>query len=196
MRDQTLPGLHITDHQMRLYMSYRQTHDTAVAAAKAGFSTATGYRIENDRRLPSQKKAPRGRRRPDPLVDVWDSEIVPILKATPGIRAIAVLEEMRRRHPEIGPGIRRTLERRMRGWRALAVTWPGGITVCQHAALPDRDGGLRRGTSSQSQAQGSWSRCPADASEVALAVAPPRRSPPRRGSRSSVPSNRGERRAP
>jgi hypothetical protein len=105
---------------MRLYMSSRQTHDTAVAAAKAGFSTATGYRIENDPRLPSRKKAPRGRRRPDPLGDVWDSEIVPILKAAPGIRAIAVLEEIRRRHPEIGLGIRRTLERRMRGWRALA----------------------------------------------------------------------------
>ena len=41
-------GLHITDQQMRLYMSCRQTHDAAVAAAKAGFSTATGYRIEND----------------------------------------------------------------------------------------------------------------------------------------------------
>src|SRR5258705_7228531 len=120
MRDQTLPGLHITDHQMRLYMSYRQTHDAAVAAAKAGFSTATGYRIENDPRLPSQKKAPRGRRRPDPLAEVWDSEIVPILKAAPGLRAIAVLEEIRRRHPEIGPGIRGTLERRIRGWRALA----------------------------------------------------------------------------
>ena len=101
-------------------MSYRQTHDVAVAAAKAGFSMATGYRIEDDPRLPSQKKSPRGRRRPDPLADVWDSEIVPILKAAPGLRAIAVLEEIRRRHPEIGPGIQRTLERRMRGWRALA----------------------------------------------------------------------------
>ena len=101
-------------------MSFRKTHDTAVAAAKAGFSTATGYRIENDPRLPSQKKAPRGRRRPDPLAEVWDGEIVPILKAAPGIRAIAVFEEIRRRHPEIGPGIRRTLERRMRRWRALA----------------------------------------------------------------------------
>ncbi len=29
-----MPGLHITDHQMRLYMSYRQTHETAVAAAQ------------------------------------------------------------------------------------------------------------------------------------------------------------------
>src|SRR5882724_5534111 len=105
---------------MRLYMICRQTHDAAAAAAKASFGTATGYRIENDPRLPSRKKVPRGRRRPDPLADVWNSEIVPILKTAPGIRAIAVLEEIRRRHPEIGPGIRRTLERRMRGWRALA----------------------------------------------------------------------------
>ena len=57
--NQPLPGLHITDHQMRLYMSSKQSNDTAVAAAKAGFSTATGYRIEADPRLPSQKKARR-----------------------------------------------------------------------------------------------------------------------------------------
>src|SRR5580704_11702137 len=104
---------------MRLYMSCRQTHDTAVAAAKAGFSTATGYRIENDPRLPSQKKAPRIRRRPDPLADVWDSEVVPLLKSIAGLRPVAIFDEIRRRHPEIGPGIRRTLERRIRTWRAL-----------------------------------------------------------------------------
>ena len=100
-------------------MIYRQSNDTAVAAAKAGFSTATGYRIEEDPRLPSQKTALRGRRRPDPLAAVWDTEIVPILQAAPGLRAIAVLEEIRRRHPQISPTIRRTLERRMRAWRAL-----------------------------------------------------------------------------
>jgi len=101
-------------------MSFRPTTDTVdIAAAKAGLSRATGYRIEADPRLPSQKKARRGRRRPDPLADVWDAEIVPILKAAPGLRAIAVLAEIRRRHPEISPGIRRTLERRIRTWRAL-----------------------------------------------------------------------------
>jgi hypothetical protein len=100
-------------------MSYRQSHGTAIAAAKAGFSTATGYRIESDPRLPSQKKAPRGRRRPDPLAEIWDAEIVPILKAAPGIRTIAVFEEIRRRHPGLNPNIRRTLERRMRSWRAV-----------------------------------------------------------------------------
>jgi hypothetical protein len=91
-------------------MSFRQSHATTVSAAKAGISPATGYRLEDDPRLPSQKRMPRGRRRPDPLAGVWDGEIVPIMKAAPGIRAIAVLEEIRRRHPEIGPGIRRTLE--------------------------------------------------------------------------------------
>jgi hypothetical protein len=105
---------------MRLYMSYRKSDGTDVAAAKAGFSPATGFRINGDPRLPSQKQGPRSRRRPDPLAEVWEAEILPVLKAAPGIRAIAVLEEIRRRHPEIGPGVRRTLERRMRAWRALA----------------------------------------------------------------------------
>jgi transposase InsO family protein len=119
MRDQRLPGLHINDHQMRLFMSFRLNNTTAVAAAKAGFSTATGYRIENDPRLPSQKQQPRGRRRPDPLDGVWEAEIVPLLEATPDLRAVAIFEEILRRHPEIAPGMRRTLERRVRKWRAL-----------------------------------------------------------------------------
>jgi hypothetical protein len=104
---------------MRLYMKLRQSSTTAVAAAKASISLATAYRIENDPRLPSQKKAERGRRRPDPLAEVFDAEVVPILKAAPGIRPVAIFEELLRRHPELGSGIRRTLERRIRAWRAI-----------------------------------------------------------------------------
>jgi plasmid stability protein len=100
-------------------MTIRQTQPPIIAAAKAGFSTATAYRIENDRRRPSQKKMPRGRRRQDPLAAVWDSEVVPLLKSTPSLRPVAIFDEIRRRHPEIGAGIRRTLERRIRTWRAL-----------------------------------------------------------------------------
>src|SRR5690242_5146279 len=119
MRNRSLPGRHITDCQMRLYMSFRKTETPGVAAAKAGFSAATAYRIEQDPRLPSQKKAPRGRRRRDPLAAVWDSEVVPLLESAPGLRPVAIFDEIRRRHPELGPGIRRTLERRIRTWRAL-----------------------------------------------------------------------------
>jgi len=100
-------------------MKLRQTNSVAVAAAKAGFSTATGYRIETTPRLPSQKVKPRGRRRPDPLEHIFETEVVPLLKAAPGIRSIAIFEEMLRRHPELGAGIRRTLERRIRSWRAV-----------------------------------------------------------------------------
>ena len=100
-------------------MSFRQAETPTVAAAKAGFSAATAYRIEQDPRLPSQKRSPRGRRRQDPLAAVWDSEVVPLLKSVPGLRPVAIFDEIRRRHPEIGAGVRRTLERRIRSWRAL-----------------------------------------------------------------------------
>src|SRR4030088_2021624 len=119
MRNRSLPGRHITDCQMRLYMSFRQMETAGVAAAKAGFSAATAYRIEQDLRLPSRKRSPRGRRRQDPLAAVWDSEVVPLLKSVPGLRPVAIFDEIRRRHPEIGAGVRRTLERRIRSWRAL-----------------------------------------------------------------------------
>lgn len=100
-------------------MKSRQIHSIAGAAAKAGFSIATAYRIETDPRLPSQKTMPRGRRRPDPLANVWDSEIVPMLEAAPGVRAVAIFEEISRRHLDLPTGVRRTLERRVARWRAL-----------------------------------------------------------------------------
>ena len=114
-----MPGRHVTDHQMRLFMTHRSTDPVAVAAAKAGFSAATGYRIAQDPRPPSTRKVPRGRRRPDPLEGVFDEEVVPMLEAAPGLRPVAVFEELLRRHPDLGAGVRRTLERRIRGWRAL-----------------------------------------------------------------------------
>ena len=87
-----MPGRHVTDHQMRLYMTFRQTDGPAIAAAKAAISTATAYRFEHDHRLPSSQKKPRGRRRPDPLVDFFDAEVVPMLVAAPGLRSVAIFE--------------------------------------------------------------------------------------------------------
>jgi hypothetical protein len=113
-----LPGRHVTDHQMRLYMTFRQTDGPAIAAAKASMSPATAYRFERDHRLPSSIDKVRTRRRPDPLADFFDAEVVPMLKAAPGLRAVAIFEEMQRRHPHLPSGARRTLERRIRSWRA------------------------------------------------------------------------------
>jgi hypothetical protein len=104
---------------MRLYMKFRRTETPPVAAAKASFSASTAYRLEKDPRLPSQKQAARGRRRPDPLGNLFDAEVVPMLRAAPGIRVIAIFDELLRRHPALGAGVRRTLERRVRAWRAI-----------------------------------------------------------------------------
>ena len=100
-------------------MQFRQTDTLTVAAVKASISPATGHRLVRDPRLPSIRKGVRGRRRPDPLADVFEAEIVPMLKAAPGLRSIAIFEEVVRRHPQLGVGIRRTLERRIRSWRAV-----------------------------------------------------------------------------
>ena len=100
-------------------MQTRQQTALQAAAAKAGISTATAYRVEADPRLPSTKKKARGRRRPDPLAGIFEEELVPMLEQTPDIRAVALFEELMRRHPEFGPGVRRTLERRVRQWRAV-----------------------------------------------------------------------------
>ena len=113
-----MPGRHVTDQQMRLFMTLTQSHSVPVAAAKAGISQATGYRLRNDPILPSQKKSPRSRRRPDPLGDIFETDVVPLLQSAPGLRSVAIFEELLRRHPDLSPGIRRTLERRIRAWRA------------------------------------------------------------------------------
>jgi len=113
-----MPGRHITVQQMRLFMTLRQTQPVPVASAKAGFSQATGYRLQADPILPSHKKASRGRRRPDPLSDISDTEVLPLLKSSPGLRPVAIFEELLRRYPDLSAGIRRTLERRIRAWRA------------------------------------------------------------------------------
>jgi hypothetical protein len=45
---------------------------------------------------------------------------VPLLHAAPGLTAVTLLEEMQRRYPgRFGSGLLRTLQRRVRGWRAL-----------------------------------------------------------------------------
>lgn len=95
-------------------MNSRRQFSIAASAAKAAISVASAYRLERDRRLPSEKTVPRSRRRPDPLADIFDTEVVPLLHASPGLRPIAIYAEMRRRHPDLPEGIRRTLERRIR----------------------------------------------------------------------------------
>ena len=98
-------------------MKSRNVQAPYPAPATARYNFKTDH-IGADLRSSMQAK-PRARRRPDPLAGIWDSEVVPILKAAPDIRPYVVFGEISRRHPEIGLGICRTLERRIRRWQEL-----------------------------------------------------------------------------
>ncbi len=102
-------------------MSDRLQYSQRAAAARAGFSDRTGRRIEADPRLPSQRKPVRGRTVSDPLAAVWEPVLLPILRGDPAVQAITLLRHLQLTDPESFPDdrVRRTLERRVRDWRAL-----------------------------------------------------------------------------
>jgi len=102
-------------------MQERQRHKQRVAAARAGMSERTARRLEADPRKPSERKPARGRTVPDPLAEVWESELVAMLKTDPSLRAVTLLHYLQRSYPERFPDhrVRRTLERRVREWKAL-----------------------------------------------------------------------------
>ena len=116
-----MPGLHITDRQVRLYMTKRPHLTQAAAAAIAGFSERTARKIDHDPTLPSQRRTPRTwRTREDPLAEVWP-RAEELLRLDKGILAVTIFETLQEEYgPEAVPDrVRRTLERRIGEWRAL-----------------------------------------------------------------------------
>ena len=116
-----MPGKPVTDQQARVYMTERLHHSQRVAAARAGFIERTARRLDADPRLPSQRKPARGRTVPDPLEAIWEPVLVPILERDPAVQAVTLLRHLQLTDPEAFPDdrVRRTLERRVRDWRAL-----------------------------------------------------------------------------
>jgi len=113
----------VTDEQVRLLRKKMAEGKTvATAAAAAGMSERSAYTWQKGA-LPSDTKTPRGwRTRPDPLVAVWESDVVPLLMADEGgvLEGTTILAELRRRHGDAyGPSQLRTVQRRIHEWRAL-----------------------------------------------------------------------------
>jgi transposase len=112
----------VTDRQVRLLRKKRMEKKTLEAAATAaGMSERTARKWQHGA-LPSAMKTPRTwRTRPDPFVDVWADDVEPLLVGdTDGeLEAKTIFEELCRRHPDaFEPGQLRTLQRRVRLWRA------------------------------------------------------------------------------
>jgi transposase len=92
----------------------------ATLAVKAGMDVKTARKYLQTRRLPSQMKVPRDwRTRKDPFEDVW-SEVEALIKDSPELQALTIFQDLQRRYPgNFQDGQLRTLQRRIRSWRAL-----------------------------------------------------------------------------
>src|SRR5262245_709906 len=112
----------VTDRQVRLLRKKRMEGKTLEAAAVAAGMSERAARKWQKGPMPSSSKPERTwRTRPDPFVDVWAADIEPLLVADEDgkLEAKTIFEELMRRHPKtFESGQLRTLQRRVRLWRA------------------------------------------------------------------------------
>ncbi len=98
----------------------QQEKTLATAAAKAGMDEKTARKYRDSGMLPSQMNASHNwRTRKDSFEGVWE-EMRGWLEINPGLEAKTLFEDLQRRHPGRFPdGQLRTLQRRVKIWRAL-----------------------------------------------------------------------------
>lgn len=115
----------------------KQGHTQPIAAAKAGISERSGRRIEKTERSP--RKPRHWRTRKDPLADVWDSELVPLLEREPSLTGTTLLEYLDDNYPgRFQQSLLRTLQRRVQRWCALHG--PEQEVIFRQQAVPGRQG--------------------------------------------------------
>jgi transposase len=109
-----------TDGQVRKLMEEVRRHGKiGLAGLRAGMSRKTAGKYVGLGRLPSELKEPRvWRTREDPFVEDWPELRARLLEA-PELEAKTLMEDLLRRKPErYEPGQLRTLQRRIKQWRA------------------------------------------------------------------------------
>ncbi len=93
------------------------------AAAAAGMSVRSARKWQRGP-MPSEARQERWwRTRADPYAEVWERDVVPLLEADRKgeLQVKTIFEELEARYPgRFKPGQRRTLERRVRDWRAMS----------------------------------------------------------------------------
>lgn len=111
----------INSQQVRIYMSTRASGKSQVTAAvRAGISERTGRRIEKGQAATEESAERHWRTRKDPFDGAWETELLPLLEQHATLQAKTLLEVLQERYPAHYPdSALRTLQRRVKQWRAL-----------------------------------------------------------------------------
>jgi len=111
----------VTDQQVRRLFKLNQVEKYfGIAAMKAGMDEKTARKYRGTGKLPSElKQGHTWRTREDPFEDVWD-DIKSMLDCNPGLEAKTIFEYLQRKcSGEFADGQLRTLQRRIKIWRAV-----------------------------------------------------------------------------
>lgn len=110
----------VTDQQVRRLFKLVQTEKNfGIASMKAGMDEKTARKYRKLGKLPSElQKEHTWRTREDPFEGVW-YEVKSMLEINPGLEAKTIFEDLQRRNPgRFADGQLRTLQRRIKIWRA------------------------------------------------------------------------------
>lgn len=110
----------VSDQQVRrLYKLVQTEKNFGIAAIKAGMDEKTARKYRKLGKLPSELEKPHTwRTRQDPFEDSWDG-IKLMLEINPGLEAKTIFEDLQRRNPgRYADGQVRSLQRRIKVWRA------------------------------------------------------------------------------
>lgn len=110
----------VTDQQVRRLMDQVRHHGRiSMAAAQAGMDEKTARKYRGIGKVPSEiQVAHTWRTRVDPFAEVWE-ELAAQLATHPGLQAKTLFADLQRRYPgRFTDGQLRTLQRRVKVWRA------------------------------------------------------------------------------
>jgi hypothetical protein len=108
-----------------------------IAADAVGISVRSAQRIERGELQPQnqQQRGRHWRTRPDPLADVWDSVLVPMLERAPQLEPQTLLLHLEQTFPgQEWFRRKRTIQRRVEQWRALYVPGQEVMFLQEHRA--------------------------------------------------------------
>ena len=113
-------GRQVTDTQVKeVRLNLNKGGSLLMAAMKAGMDRKTARKYRDRGQLPSEAQTPHTwRTRPDPLLEVWPA-LEELLEREPALQAKTLVEWLQREYPgQDWQRQRRTVERRVRQWKA------------------------------------------------------------------------------
>ena len=135
MQERTMPvcpkAIHL--YQKRAYMNARKLGLTQSASSSiAEISERTGQRIDAGHHRANRGAVIEAPQRRDPLADVWASELEPMLRREPRLKPTTLFEYLQETYPGKYDKVLRTLQRRVREWKALHGPEPDVMFMLRH----------------------------------------------------------------